>query len=234
MSSPATSPTGSEAARPDARGPALLPHVGEDPCGVTGEVAHQVEIVSAQHHEIFAAGPSILLAPRADFHQGAQLTAAQHLAYSLRARHQAIRVADLYLDATPLRHGHHGVGLFQSAREGLFRQDVRSHFRSRCQHGQTLLGPAHTEGHYVGLFLSQHFAIVGISSRRAAPGHGAAAAAFIRIGHGHHLRFWHGLPRQVPIVAVVPTAGVTDEDHTVSLRPRCLSIKHSRRPGLHK
>ena len=88
MWSPTIGPICSPACRTSPRDglAAALLDAGEAPLRVAGEVAHQVEGVRAEHHQVFAAAALVLLAVAAKFEHVADLALRDQVLDDLHAR----------------------------------------------------------------------------------------------------------------------------------------------------
>ena len=162
-------------ASPDS--PAVLGDVGKNPARIAENHPHHVEDMRAKNHQVLSTGPLVLLPTRANFLHNADRAAAYQTANMADRGHCAHLVAHLQLDLIFFDGFDHGVGIRQVRGKRLFEHDVGAGLSGGRHHIAALLGPARPNAYQIGLFLSQHFAIVAVAARRAATLHGGLPSA---------------------------------------------------------
>src|SRR5690348_13566814 len=105
---------------------ALLLNAGEAPLRIASQMAHEIERMRAEDHQVLAAAALVLLAVAAQFEEVADLSLADQFLDDLDARAIARLVRQRDLDVVLVASRDHLIGLLQRLRDRLFEENTRA------------------------------------------------------------------------------------------------------------
>ncbi len=191
----------------------ILGHVGVAGRGISREETEEIHDVRAEGHQVLPAGSRILLAPAAQFEQGADFAGFHHAGGVPDVGRSVHHVGQLDLDPVSGRRGDDAVGIGEVARHRLFHEDVRTGAGDGFDHLHALVRPTGTDADEVWLFLAQHLAVVRVDARRAGAFGRFRGAFGHRVGNGEDFGAGDGLPDEVDAMSVIAMPGVADHAH---------------------
>ena len=176
-----------------------------------GHVAHAVQDVGAEDHQVQRAGAVIALAVAAQHLNVSDLPGVDDLLEPLLVGGGA-PVGHHDAHAVPVAGLHHGVGVGQRGGERLLAENaLDARLRRRHHHVAALVGPARAHRHHVEPFAGQHVAVVEVVVVGPEPARCLGAARLVRVCDRNHRSAVQGGKGISESMAVVAAAGGADD-----------------------
>ncbi len=141
------------------------PHLCEAPLCVARHKPHQIHDVSPEHHEVFTATTTVLLAPAPQLEEVPQRSVCDHLLRVGQRRAVAGLMGNRQLQVPFLQSGNHLVRLFESLTHRLFEKDMATRLGAGQHHVTMAVQPARSHAHDLRPLLLEHLAVVAVVSR---------------------------------------------------------------------